>query len=245
MATDHPNRTAASKRNRTVVTACWILGAIAVIEILLAAIALAPRVANGIRTAQNTPASNPSPLPVPAGMAPDQVRTAESPTGSQAPVSTPIQEVSRETETEKPPVKNRPDSGVAAAPLQILYAKLEPTEEGPNKVLRIAIKSNTREKIDVPQVKVQVYFYDEDENGEVVPSKAQVTSRWLSAPVDWLEGSPEILEVRYLSESADPGLRFAGYVVAVYYKGDRDDCRAEPAVLMKKFAPKYFIGLDE
>ena len=153
--------------------------------------------------------------------------------------------MTKETETEKPPGKNHPDSGVAAAPLQILYAKLEPTEEGSNKVLRIAIKSNSREKIDVPQVKVQVYFYDEDENGEVVPSKAQVTSRWLSAPIDWIEGSPEILEVRYLPESADPGLRFAGYVVAVYYKGDRDDCRSDPAVLMKKFAPKYFIGLDE
>jgi hypothetical protein len=245
MTKDHSNRTAASKRNRTVVAACWILGAIALIEILLAAIALAPRVATGIRTAQNTPASNPAPLPVPAGTPPDQVLPADAPAGSQALVPSPIQGMTKETETEKPPGKNHPDSGVAAAPLQILYAKLEPTEEGSNKVLRIAIKSNSREKIDVPQVKVQVYFYDEDENGEVVPSKAQVTSRWLSAPIDWIEGSPEILEVRYLPESADPGLRFAGYVVAVYYKGDRDDCRSDPAVLMKKFAPKYFIGLDE
>lgn len=242
MATDPSTRTAPSGRNRTVVTAWWILGVVAFLEIVLAAIALAPRVASGIRDGQHAQAS----LPVPSGgTIPNPPPPSGIQGGSQPLPPAPVQEFTQGTETEKPLAQNRPDSGVSAPPLQILYAKLEPTEDGSSKILRIAIKSNSREKIVVPQVKVQVYFYDEDENGEVVPSKAQVTSRWLSAPVDWAGGAPEILEVRYLSDSADPGLRFAGYVVAVYYKGDRDDCRSEPASLMKKFAPKYFIGLDE
>lgn len=244
MATDPSNQASTSKRNRTVVTACWVLGAIAFIEIVLAAIAMAPRVAAGIRNGQNTASTAPSLSPS-SGVAPEQVLPPGLQGGSQPLSSSPVREMTQPPPTEKPPGKNRPDSGVSAPPLQILYAKLERTEDESTKVLRVAIKSNSRDKIDVPQVKVQVYFYDEDENGEIVPSKAQVTSRWLSPPVDWLEGSPEILEVRYLSESADPGLRFAGYVVAVYYKGDRDDCRSEPAALMKKFEPKYFIGLDE
>lgn len=221
--------------------ALWILGVIAFVEIILAAIAFAPRIAAGIRNGQQAQPSSPATL---GNTNSETAFTTVSAAGSRIPPPSPVQEMQQAVETEKPLAQNRPASGVAAAPLQILYAKLEPSEDG-SKVLRIAIKSNSREKIEVPQVKVQVYFYDEDENGEVVPSKAQVTSRWLSAPVDWMEGSPEILEVRYLSDSADPGLRFAGYVVAVYYRGDRDDCRSEPAALMKKFPPKYFIGLDE
>lgn len=247
MVTDPSTRTAASWRNRTVVTACWILGAIAFIEIVLAAIALAPRVASGIRGGQNgaaTPSFSPASPPEQPPLR-EQPRAAVSQAGSQPLAPTPMQEVIQGNETEKPVRQSPRDSGVSSPPLQILYAKLEGSQDGSSKILRIAIKSTTRNKIDVPQVKVQVYFYDEDENREVVPSKAQVTSRWLSAPVDWQEGTPEILEVRYLSESADPGLRFAGYVVAVYYKGDRDDCRSEPASLMKKFEPKYFIGLDD
>ena len=96
----------------------------------------------------------------------------------------------------------------------------------------------------MPQVKVQVYFYDED-NGEIVPSKAQVTSSWTSPPVDWRNGEPELLEVRYLPESADPGIKFTGYLIAVYYKGDLQDCRSDPPRLKKLFEPKYYIGSDE
>jgi hypothetical protein len=244
MVMDPSTRTAVSKRNRTVMTACWILGAIALIEVILAAIAMAPRVAVGIRNGQGNASTGPTLAPL-SSTTPDQVLPSGFQGGSRPLSPSPVQELTQAPQTEKPPGKNRPDSGVSAPPLQILYAKLEPTEDASTKVLRVAIKANSRDKIEVPQVKVQVYFYDEDENGEIVPSKAQVTSRWLSAPVDWQEGSPEILEVRYLSESTDPGLRFAGYVVAVYYKGDRDDCRSEPAALVKKFEPKYFIGLDE
>ena len=158
--------------------------------------------------------------------------------------SSPLNEILKAQATEKPFTPGTSDSMMPGAPvLQILNARLEGNEEG-SKKLQVTIKSSPKETIDVPQVKVQVYFYDED-NGEIVPSKAQVTSSWTSPPVDWRNGEPELLEVRYLPESADPGMKFTGYLIAVYYKGDLQDCRSDPPRLKKLFEPKYYIGSDE
>ena len=56
---------------------------------------------------------------------------------------------------------------------------------------------------------------------------------------------PEILEVDYLPDSADSDVKFAGYVVPVYYKGDLQDYRADPSRLTKLFPLKPSIGTDE
>jgi len=251
MAAESSTGISALKRNRTVVVAYWVLGAIAVVEVVLAAIALAPRIATGMRPVNQistaaSPATAPLPPPTEEKVEPIPVAQVSQPDSRPQDLTpSPVRDALGENETAPSFRQPQSESRVNDNPsLQILYAKLEPTEDG-SKVMHIAIKSGMRQKIDVPMVKVQVYFYDQDENGEVIPSKAQVTSKWLSAPVDWQEGKPEILEVRYISDSADPGLRFYGYVVAVYYKGDRQDCRSDPPVLRKKFDPKYFIGLDE
>lgn len=255
MATESSNGISAFKRNRTVVMAFWVLGVIALVEVVLASIALAPRIAAGIRpSAPSVVSTPPTTIPLPQQAQPptqgkaDLIHAAsDSPPESSTQIltPTPLRDALGESETTTPFRQPQSESrGNDNPSLLILYAKLEATEDG-SKILRVAIKSGMREKIDVPMVKVQVYFYDQDESGEVIPSKAQVTSKWLSAPVDWQEGKPEILEVRYISDSADPGLRFAGYVVAVYYRGDRQDCRSDPPALRKKFDPKYFIGLDE
>jgi len=237
-----------------VVFAFWVLAAVAVIELAFAAVALAPRIAAGLKSP--TQASSAMTIPVATQQSattdtsnpllPQQSSTT-SPlaSGPQNPVnpSSPVQNMLGDT-TERP--FRQPPSDAAApqgASLQILNARLEGGEDG-SKALQIAIKARPRENIDVPQVKVQVFFYDE-ENGELVQSKAQVTSKWMSTPVDWKGGEPELLEVRYIPDSADPETRFAGYVVALYYKGDRQDCRANPAKLEKLFEPKYFIGLDD
>jgi hypothetical protein len=127
--------------------------------------------------------------------------------------------------------------------LQIVSDRLESSGQG-SKKLQVTIKGDKHQQIQVSEVKVQVYFYDE-ENGEIVPSKAQVTSSWLSLPVDWKKEIPELLEVNYLPDSVDENIRFAGYLVAIYYKGDLQDCRANPPRLKKLFEPKYFIGNDE
>ena len=243
MPSESSSSISAPHRDRTVVFAFWVLAAVAVIELAFAAVALAPRIAAGLKSptqasSATTDATNP--------LLPQQSATA-SPlaSGPQNPVnpSSPVQNMLGDT-TERP--FRQPPSDAAApqgASLQILNARLEGGEDG-SKALQIAIKARPRENIDVPQVKVQVFFYDE-ESGELVQSKAQVTSKWMSTPVDWKGGEPELLEVRYIPDSADPETRFAGYVVALYYKGDRQDCRANPAKLEKLFEPKYFIGLDD
>jgi hypothetical protein len=157
--------------------------------------------------------------------------------------SSPVKEILTGTEkaTDRSFHSLSTDRSVAAgAALGIVSVRLEGGEEGSRKLV-ITIKAGGRERIDNEQIKMQVYFYDE-ENGEISPSKAQVISNWMSPPVDWTE--PELVEVRYIPESPDPSVKFSGYVVAVYYKGDLQDYRAEPSRLTKLFPLKYFIGLE-
>jgi hypothetical protein len=272
MPTELLTGTPGSRRDRSLVVAYWVLGIVAVLELLYAAVGMAPKVASTVRKAQPTNQSaDPQQVPLHS-----QAETAMNPSNSVAtlnapgqPPSTPSSPVKTVTEptaltipepAEQQPVPPVPVPGSdstdrpfrqppsdAASPdgaaIEILNAEIKGNEGG-SQTLQLAIKSRSHDPIDVPQVKVQVYFYDE-QNGEIVPSKAQVTSRWLSAPVDWSNGKPELLEVRYLADTADPDVRFAGYVVAIYYKGDLQDCRANPPKLKKLFEPKYFIGLDE
>lgn len=110
--------------------------------------------------------------------------------------------------------------------------------------LKIAIKSQTQEPISIPDVKVQVYFYDQ-QGTEIVPSKAPVTSRWLRSPVQWKDREPEILEVIYQPESVSTELYYIGYIVAVYYKGELQSYRADPVNLTSRFPIKVFIGPTE
>lgn len=225
-----------SRRNTTVAVALWVLGIAALLELGFAAVALTARgfsarpASPDLSASAGTPASTP-----PQAIAPPQRPLTDSS----------LVRESLGDKVSEPPYRpaaseNQVQGGAA---LGIVSTKLEGTDEGSKRLL-VTIKSRPKESIDVPQVKVQVYFYDDDGN-EVSASKAQVTSNWLSAPVDWKDREPELLEVRYLPDSADPSLHFAGYVVAVYYKGDLQDYRAEPARLIKLFPLKYFIGTDE
>lgn len=243
MSAPPSNGIARPQRNRTIRAAIWTLAIVALIEVILAAIALAPRLASGMR--QSTPQGADSVPVLPVGFGTGATPAPVIPTPVAKPLeSSPVKEILNAQAPEKPFIPSSSESTMPSAPvLQILNARLEGNDEG-SKKLQVTIKSSPKETIDVPQVKVQVYFYDED-NGEIIPSKSQVTSSWTSPPVDWKNGEPELLEVRYLPESADPSIRFAGYLIAVYYKGDLQDCRAEPLRLKKLFEPKYYIGSDE
>ena len=240
MSAESPSRFSASRRNITVTTALWILGAIALLEVFLALVALAPRffskrlpVAAAEQpvtpVAQQQSADITPPLAKPFAPSPlkDQLLQGTGEKGADTPFRSPS------VDTPVP----------GGASLGIVNSSLENLGEGGRKLL-VSIKALRRDPVDVPQVKVQVYFYD-DQEGEISPSKAQVTSSWMSLPVEWKEGGPELLEVKYLPDSIDPRTKFAGYVVAVYYKGDLQDYRAEPSRLSKLFPLKYYIGLDE
>ena len=229
---------------------------------ILAAIALAPRFVSGLRagnvplqtqsqaqlqgtpstynnpvtsqSAPQIPVSQPSILPAPTTL-PQEQQAADSPR-----ITSSVKQTFPNDKEGLPP--RQPPADAAAngeASLQIVNARLSDSEDG-SKKLQVAIKGSSREQIDSSLEKVQVYFYDQD-GDEIVPSKAQVTSKWLN----WESGAPQLVEVKYLPESVDPGVKFAGYVIAVYYKGDLQDCRSQPARLQKLFEPKYYIGTDE
>jgi hypothetical protein len=233
------------RREPTLTVAYWLLGIATAVELVFAAIGLAPRLAGNLRnsgSSQPPPAMQQSSSPSTTTLSGMQTALLNGSAGQQP---------KSEDSTAMPPaalvaasssIQQSYNGDSSSAPaLGILTCRVESSGSG-TKHLQIAIKARPGGAIDVSQVKVQVYFYDY-QNGEIVPSRAQVTSRWLSAPVDW--SKPELLEVNYLSDTTDQDTRFAGYLVAIYYKGDLQDCRADPPKLKKLFEPKYFIGPDE
>ena len=242
---EHPPSFQRQRRNTTVIVAIWVLGTIAFLELMFASIAFAPRILTAMRNGNQNAIPQGSPA-----MPADTPPTSSAQT-IQMPVARPLQKspIKEITDADRSPsdVPFQPTTQDSTLPggtaLGIVSAKLDGAEGGVRKLL-ITIKANPKIPIDVPQVKVQVYFYDND-GGEIIPSKAQVTSTWTSPPVDWKDGEPELLEVRYLPDSADSEIKFAGYVVAIYYKGDLQDYRADPSRLTKQFPLKYFIGTDE
>ena len=233
MVTDSPAGTPRPRRNWTVVAAVCVLCVAGLVELALASVALPPR---GFTALKNQPAAVASPESTPAPVIPTPTQPLEP---------TPVREaVDNAAQTDAPfKVSQNAAPMQGGTSLGIVSAKLEGGKEGSKKLV-VTIKGRPNTPIDVPRVNVQVYFYDEDE-GKIVHSTAQVTYRWISPPVDWSGGEPELVEVSYLSDSVDPSVRFAGYVVAVYYKGDLQDYRAEPVRLTKLFPLKYFIGLDD
>jgi len=130
------------------------------------------------------------------------------------------------------------------AVLGIVESRLSDSRPG-EKTLRVAVKSRPGTKIDNQIMRVFAYFYEEDENGEIVTTKANVQNRWFSPPIDWADGEPEILDITYptpdgklpgnSSEFGEPGRKFHGYVLGVYYNGELQDARAEPGKLDTMF----------
>jgi len=245
MVAERTSPTRGPARNKTLVAAVTVLAVVGAVELTLAAIALTPRL---FAQARSVSAPN---TPPPATSLSEGSPSSFQPNAIVPPLATPLErspvkEVLATPERgENPFRKSASDSPLQAGnALGIVNIRMEGAGDGGGRKLFITIKSRPKEPIDVPQVKVQVYFYDE-EGGEITPSKAQVTSNWLSTPVDWKDGEPELLEVRYLPDTPDTEIRFAGYVVAVYYKGDLQDYRAEPGKLTKLFPLRYFIGLEE
>lgn len=108
--------------------------------------------------------------------------------------------------------------------------------------LKIPLKARPNSSIDVSDVVIQVFFYDQLADGNIVQTNANVSSRWSTLPADWKDDDIEILEVDYTQPKPDPAQfaeirRYYGYVIRVYYKKDLQDMRAEPVVLLKRYPP--------
>ena len=136
------------------------------------------------------------------------------------------------------------------ASLGIVHTRLRDSKPGA-KILSIAIKSRPDERIEASDMNVHVFFYEKDETGEVLVTEAKSTTQWISPPVDWNDGEPELLEVEYPlpdgglpGSSADfgaMGRSFYGYVVGVYYQGELQDSRADPGSLDQLFPLELYL----
>ena len=98
----------------------------------------------------------------------------------------------------------RDDIGLQpGASLGIVDDRLREGKPG-TKALRLAVKSRPASSINVQDVKIHVYFYEQNEEGEVVLTESKVISQWLSPPVDWAANEPELLEVQVHSTRQRP-----------------------------------------
>ena len=145
----------------------------------------------------------------------------------------------------------RDDIGLQpGASLGIVDARLRDGKPG-TKSLMLAVKSRPASSINVQDVKIHVYFYEQTEDGEVALTESKVVPQWLSPPVDWSSNEPELLEVQYtLPDSGLPGSaiengatgrKFFGYIMGVYYHNELQDFRADPASIAKDFPLQLYL----
>jgi hypothetical protein len=93
----------------------------------------------------------------------------------------------------------------------------------------------------VQDVDILVLFYDQLDPKTIVQTAADVSYHFTSSPIDWAEGTPEMLEVEYkqataLAADVKKGPhKYHGYIVRVYYKGELQDTHSEPETLNAKF----------
>lgn len=135
----------------------------------------------------------------------------------------------------------RDDVGIPIGSVMgIVETKLLDAEPG-QKNLRVSMKGASNQRIDPSKVHATVDFYEQDDHAQILHNDVPRPSEWLSAPVDWAEGDPEIFQVKYrmpLEDRGDlPPLQYYGYVVAIYYDGELQDQRADPPSLLNQYAP--------
>jgi hypothetical protein len=115
-------------------------------------------------------------------------------------------------------------------------------------VLHIPLKARPGTPIDVRDVVIQVFFYDLLPDASVVQTNANVNSHWSTPPVDWRDSNIEVLDVEYaLPKPKTPAdaRQYFGYVARLYYKGDLQDWRADPAKLREMYPPPTTLQQDE
>jgi hypothetical protein len=129
--------------------------------------------------------------------------------------------------------------------LGIVDTKLSDNPEGTKKLL-ISIKGRPDESIDTTQMTVHVFFYDRDPDGEVRLTDSKIITEWISPPVNWSDNEPEILNATYTppdpSDPANTDVRFIGYVVGIYYKGELQDSRADPGSLASQHPLPIYLS---
>jgi formylglycine-generating enzyme required for sulfatase activity/serine/threonine protein kinase len=98
--------------------------------------------------------------------------------------------------------------------------------------LHIPIKARPNSNIDAHELVIHVLFFDILNGQNVVQTSANVNSRWLTAPADWVDSDTEELAVEYQLPKpvTDTGekRKYFGYVVRIYYERKLQSARADP-----------------
>ena len=115
-----------------------------------------------------------------------------------------------------------------------------------NMTLKIGVKVRPKTLIDPKKLKLQVFFYDITDNKEVVLTNARVSYEWVTPHHDWKDTKTQILKVTYLRprekiKSKGPHRKYRGFIVRIYYDGQRQAVRAEPEELLNLFPPPLTI----
>jgi tetratricopeptide (TPR) repeat protein len=116
--------------------------------------------------------------------------------------------------------------------------------------VRIPIKARARERVEVRDLTIQVLFYDIVDNQNLVQTTANVSSRWTTAPADWLDSNIETLEVDYQLPLPDAkaarreNRKYFGYLIRVYYRGELQASTGQPERLIQQFPPDERLSED-
>jgi hypothetical protein len=111
--------------------------------------------------------------------------------------------------------------------------------------LAVPIRARRTEPVSVRDLKVFVLFYERVNGKDITRTVANVSNRWTTPPADWLKGDTETLEVSYDLPAAlarGEHREYYGYIVRLYYRGELQDTKAEPASLNQKFPPPYTLS---
>lgn len=161
--------------------------------------------------------------------------------------------------------RQMPEAGVEAAPtgpvegiapgatLGLLPVRVEEEPDAGSAKrfsLHIPVKCRPKTKMEVRDLVIHVLFYDIVDGQNVVQTSANVNSRWMTPPADWLDSDTEELAVEYnlpkpeAKAAKRENRKYFGYIVRIYYKQQLQAAAAEPERLAQQYPPPPTLPKD-
>ncbi|MDR1190388.1 MAG: hypothetical protein LBK60_01820 [Verrucomicrobiales bacterium] len=119
---------------------------------------------------------------------------------------------------------------------QVLTVPAAVTNQTPEVQVNFAIRrADPKLSVNPSRMRVQLFFYDRLPDNRLTPARS-LDARWVGTPADWSKSDIEVLRVNYplARDEAGGRLRY-GYLLRLYYDGELQDERAEPAELLRVF----------
>jgi tetratricopeptide (TPR) repeat protein len=115
-----------------------------------------------------------------------------------------------------------------------------------NMKLKISVKARPNTPIDHTKVKIQVFFYDNVDNKDVVLTDADVSYEWVTPHHDWKATNPEVLAVTYLraknKSSSDADLAAAAASVTPPGTNKKKPAPSKPAASNADAGHRKYLG---